>query len=150
MLVMQDFLRIYKHASKYYCSPALFCITIESVMCLDASSPWLCVALQSKSLASGAFWFWFSTGAHSLCHWWYNYNTTIRHIDTLRLHSCLGIARVKNWQWPLMSEVNDLWNKTFLVFLYMLLKSRDYVFKMSIFKKLSIVLYMYVFILKKS
>jgi len=30
----------------------------------------------------------------------------------------------------------------------MLLKSRDYVFKMSIFKKLSIVLYMYVFILK--
>ena len=34
-------------------------------------------------------------------------------------------------------------------FLYMLLKSRDYVFKMSIFKKLSIVLYMYVFILKK-
>ena len=38
-------------------------------------------------------------------------------------------------------------------FIYMALKSRDYVFKMSVFKKLSIVLYsvhwyMYTFILK--
>ena len=32
-------------------------------------------------------------------------------------------------------------DKTYLVLFFMVLKSRDYAFKMSIFKKLSIVLY---------
>jgi len=47
--------------------------------------------------------------------------------------------------------VNDQYNIS--RFIYMVLKSRDYVFKMSIFKKLSILLYsvhwyMYMFILR--
>jgi len=50
-----------------------------------------------------------------------------------------------------MSEVDDQQNIS--GFIYMVLKSRDCVFKMSVFKKLSIVLYsvhwyMYMFILK--
>ena len=63
--------------------------------------------------------------------------------------TCIDVARIKKngggQKWT--SEV-----KTFLV-LCIVLKSRDYVFKMSVFKKLSIVLYsvhwyMYTFILK--
>ena len=64
------------------------------------------------------------------------------------------------WAWPGLktgggqkwtSEVND--QRNISGFIYVVLKSRDCVFKMSIFKKLSIVMYsvhwyMYIFILK--
>jgi len=57
------------------------------------------------------------------------------HADVL-----IGVARIKNWGWPKWtSEVNDQYNIS--GFIYMVLKSRDYTFKMFIFKKLSIVLY---------
>ena len=63
----------------------------------------------------------------------------------------IGVATNKNWGPKWTSEVNDQQNSS--GFIYMVLKSRDYVFKVSVFKKLSIILYgvhwyMFMFILK--
>ena len=59
----------------------------------------------------------------------------------------IGVARIKNWGGQIRTS------KTFLVLFIWFLKSSDYVFKTSIFKKLSVILYsvhwyMHMFILK--